>query len=209
MEQNQINLKELERIFDELAEKKWAASTQLFSREFCEKLAHECQKLYEKGDFNKASIGFGATKATHAEIRGDFTLWFDDSSATPLQKEFLFFLQTLLQELNRSFYLGLKRSESHFALYPPGAGYDKHIDNHRGSGARKITFILYLNENWQKGHGGELSLYQPDQENILISQIEPALGTFVLFRSDLFPHQVEKSFQPRMSITGWLRDDAS
>ncbi|KHD86984.1 MAG: hypothetical protein OM95_16925 [Bdellovibrio sp. ArHS] len=196
-------------MFDDLAQNNWALSSALFTREFCQKLAHECQKLYAEGALQKASIGHGANKGVHAEIRGDFTRWIEESSATPLQQELLSELQLLLQKLNQSFYLGLKRFEIHFALYPPGAGYDKHIDNHRGSGARKITFILYLNENWQKGHGGELSLYEPDQENTLITQVEPHLGTVVLFRSDLFPHQVEKSFQPRLSITGWFRDDAS
>ncbi|WP_373997764.1 2OG-Fe(II) oxygenase [Bdellovibrio bacteriovorus] len=209
MAQNQINLINLERMLDDLAQNNWAVSSTVFTREFCQNLAHECQKLHSDGAFHKASIGRGATKTVHTEIRGDFTLWIEEAHATSLQKDFLSNLQLLLQKLNQDFYLGLKRYETHFALYPPGAGYDKHIDNHRGSGARKITFILYLNESWQKGHGGELSLYQPDQENILITQIEPVLGTFVLFRSDLFPHQVEKSFQPRLSITGWFRDDAS
>lgn len=196
-------------MFDDLAVNNWASSAAVFSKDFCQKLAQECQRLHDEGQFHQASIGRGVTKSTHTEIRGDFTLWLDEKNNSPVQQSFLSHLQTLLEQLNQSFYLGLKRFETHFALYPPGAGYDKHIDNHRGSGARKITFILYLNEHWQKGHGGELSLYQPDQENVLITQIEPALGTFVLFRSDLFPHQVEKSFQPRLSITGWFRDDAS
>lgn len=209
MKQNQINLTELNRIFDQLAEQNWAQSRDLFAPDFCRLLAQECQKLHDQGALQKASIGHGPSKATHAEIRGDYTLWFDAQTATALQSEFLSFLETLLLQLNQSFFLSLKSFETHFALYPPGAGYDKHIDNHRGSGARKITFILYLNEHWQKGHGGELSLYHPDQENVLLAQVEPRLGTFVVFRSELFPHQVEKSFQPRLSITGWLRDDAS
>lgn len=209
MKQNQINLTELNRIFDQLAEQNWAQSQDLFAPDFCRLLAQECQKLHDQGALQKASIGHGPSKATHAEIRGDYTLWLDAQTATALQSEFLSFLETLLLQLNQSFFLSLKSFETHFALYPPGAGYDKHIDNHRGSGARKITFILYLNEHWQKGHGGELSLYHPEQENMLLAQVEPRLGTFVIFRSELFPHQVEKSFQPRLSITGWLRDDAS
>ncbi|WP_374030038.1 2OG-Fe(II) oxygenase [Bdellovibrio bacteriovorus] len=209
MEQKQINLSELERMFDELAQQNWTSSTQFLSQEFCRSLAQECQNLYDNGSFRQASIGRGATKVTHTEIRGDSILWIDEKNATPLQAEMLSILQTLLQRLNQSFYLGLKRFETHFAWYPPGASYDKHIDNHRGSGARKITFILYLNEAWQKEHGGELSLYHPENESKLLARIEPQLGTFVLFRSDLFPHQVEKSFANRLSITGWFRDDAS
>lgn len=186
----------------------WACSKNIFPASFCRSLAFECQNLFSQGALKPAAIGFGHSKVLHQNIRGDLTLWLDEANSSPLQQHMHQELGTLLRELNRSFYLGLKRFEAHFALYPPGAGYDKHIDNHRGSGARKITFILYLNENWQKGHGGELSLYAPDQPDQLIKQFEPTLGTFLLFRSDLFPHQVEKSLQPRLSLTGWFRDDA-
>lgn len=195
-------------MFDDLAVKNWAFSLSIFTESFCHDLAQECQKLHSQGQLTQASVGRGALKATHVEVRGDFTLWLNEEQASPRQLQMLQHLEMVREQLNRAFYLGIKRFEAHFALYPPGAGYDKHIDNFRGSGSRKITFILYLNGRWQKGHGGELSIFAPDQTNQLITQIEPILGTFVLFRSDLFPHQVEKSFQPRLSITGWFRDDA-
>ncbi|WP_374030628.1 2OG-Fe(II) oxygenase [Bdellovibrio bacteriovorus] len=209
MEQNQINLTNLDRMFDDLADHHWAVATEVFSQDFCQALAHECQNLHAAGALNKASIGHSATKTVNAEIRGDFTLWLEQDTGSDLQKQFLAQLEVLRQKLNENFYLGLQRFESHFALYPPGAGYDKHIDNHRGSGARRITFILYLNAHWQKGDGGELSLYSPEDENLLLAQVQPRLGTLVLFRSDLFPHQVEKSHSPRLSLTGWFRNDAS
>jgi SM-20-related protein len=209
LEQNQINLSSLERMFEDLAQNGWAVSSQVFDPAFCQMLARECQKQHADGQFTKASIGRGVSKATHAEIRGDFTRWMTEDSTNPLEQDFLRALHDISQSLNQFFFLGLKRFETHFALYPPGAGYDKHVDNHRGTGARKITFILYLNENWQKDHGGALSVFDPNDENHQIAQVEPRLGNFVLFRSDLFPHQVEKSFQPRLSLTGWFRDDAS
>ncbi len=196
-------------MFDSLATDHWAASGLIFPAEFCKILALECHKLHDSGEFTKASIGHGATKNVHAEIRGDFTYWLSEDANSQIQNQFLHALSVIQEKLNESFYLGIKRVESHFALYPPGGGYDKHIDNHRGSGSRKITFILYLNENWQKDHGGELSIYEPEHENLLLAQVEPRLGTFVLFRSDLFPHQVEKSFAPRLSLTGWFRNDTT
>lgn len=207
MKQNQINLSALRQSFEKLAENNWALSTEVFSADFCTKLAHECQNLYSQGELKKASIGPTNHKVTAAEIRGDYTLWLDETNS-PLQKEFLESLNTLRDELNQFFYLGLKRVESHFAFYPPQAGYDKHIDNPRNASHRKITFVLYLNESWQKEDGGELSLYNPESPDDLIARVEPRLGQLILFRSDLFPHQVEKSFTPRLSLTGWFRDDA-
>ncbi|UOF01599.1 2OG-Fe(II) oxygenase [Bdellovibrio reynosensis] len=209
MDRNQFNHTALERMFDELAQNNWAYSGDVFTLDFCKSLAQECQRLSTQGQLQKASIGHGASKGTHAEIRGDFTYWLDEKETSPVQQQFLASLQSILENLNSAFYLGLKRYETHFALYPPGAHYDKHIDNHKGSGARKVTFILYLNEHWEKGHGGELEIYDPENQDIKIAQVEPRLGTFVLFRSELFPHQVAKSIQPRLSLTGWFRDDAS
>lgn len=201
MEQKQINLTALEGMLEELAQKNWAVSKSVFSLDFCRSLAHECQNLSKEGHLNKASIGRGSTKTVRKEIRGDFILWLDEHP-------FLESLEVIRQKLNEFFFLGLKRVEAHFAFYPPGTGYEKHIDNHRGLSHRKITFVLYLNENWQKSHGGELSLYNPEKDDERIAQIEPTLGTLILFRSDLFPHQVEKSTTNRQSLTGWFRDDA-
>ncbi|WP_347357525.1 2OG-Fe(II) oxygenase [Bdellovibrio sp.] len=209
MEQNQINLLNLDRMLESLAQNNWATANDIFPSEFCLALAQECHRLHHQGELTKASIGHAGSKTINSEIRSDFTLWLEENTASELQQSFLDQMELLKQTLNQFFYLGLKRFESHFALYPPGGGYDKHIDNHRGSGARRITFVLYLNSDWKKGDGGELSLYEPENENQLIKQIEPRLGTFVLFRSELFPHQVEKSHSHRLSLTGWFRNDAS
>jgi SM-20-related protein len=207
LEQKQINLSALRQSFEKLAEDNWALSAEVFAPEFCAKLAQECQKLYSDGSLKKASIGPSGNKLTAAEIRGDFTLWLDEGNSET-QKQFLQGLNVIREELNQFFFLGLKRVESHFAFYPPQAGYDKHIDNPRGASHRKITFVLYLNEAWQKDHGGELSLYNPENPEEMIARVEPYLGQLIFFRSDLFPHQVEKSFTPRLSLTGWFRDDA-
>lgn len=205
MEQKQINptvlnASALEILLEELAQKNWAVSSQVFSFGFCQNLARECQNLALQKQLQKASIGRGNTKAIHSEIRGDFISWLEESHI------FLAQLELLRHSLNQLFFLGLQRVEAHYALYPPGTGYDKHIDNHQGANHRKITFVLYLNEHWQKSYGGELSLYNSDDSELF--QVEPQLGTLILFRSDLFPHQVEKSSTNRMSLTGWFRDDA-
>lgn len=196
-------------MLEDLTEKGWATATDVFSASLVRDLARECQTQHSQGKFQQAAIGRGVSKAAHREVRGDHTRWLEEDTASGAEHIFLRHLRDISQTLNETFYLGLKRHEAHFALYPPGTGYDKHVDNHRGTGHRKITFILYLNENWQKEHGGELSLFHPDDENQKLATVEPHLGTFVLFRSDLFPHQVEKSFHPRQSLTGWFRDDAS
>ncbi|MEN0059702.1 MAG: 2OG-Fe(II) oxygenase [Bdellovibrio sp.] len=175
--------------------------------ELCQQLAAEIFALDNAGTMQPASIGHGSSKTHLQDVRGDKTYWLEEATSSPVQNSARALLSQLQTELNRHFYLGLKRFEAHFALYPPGAGYDKHVDNHRGESARRITFILYLNTNWQPDHGGELSFFSPEQEDLRIARIEPRLGTLVLFRSEIFPHQVEKSLHPRLSLTGWFRND--
>ncbi len=192
---------------NEYAQNGWACTDQIFQPEYLKALAAECLKLHSEGLFTKAAIGHRGSKTINNNIRGDYTLWLEDAPTSPLIQTFLEFLDQFRLLLNQEFFIGLKRVESHFALYPPEANYNKHVDNHKGSGARKVTFVLYLNENWQTVHGGELSLFSPNDENQLIETIEPKLGRLVIFRSELFPHQVEKSHVPRLSLTGWFRDD--
>ncbi|MNK99825.1 2OG-Fe(II) oxygenase superfamily protein [compost metagenome] len=195
-------------MFDDLAEHGWAQSHDLITPAWAQDLALQCQKLHDSGVFTQAAVGHGSTKSVHTQIRGDSTLWLEDSQSPALQSEVSNFLTELMQELNQTLFLGLKRFESHFAWYPPGSGYQKHIDNHQGLSHRRVTFVLYLNENWQNADGGELSLFAPDEPDKKIHSIKPQLGNFVLFRSELFPHQVEESFKVRKSLTGWFRDDA-
>ena len=199
-------------MFDDLAGQGWAQSSDqgsdIVSQEWVLNLALQCQNLHDSGAFTQAAVGHGSTKSVHTQIRGDSTLWLEDCKSPELQKGIADFLQELQQELNQSLFLGLKRFESHFALYPPGAGYQKHIDNHQGLSHRRITFVLYLNEDWQTTDGGELSLFDPQVPTQKIHSIKPHLGNLVLFRSELFPHQVEESFKTRKSLTGWFRDDA-
>lgn len=202
-------------MFDDLAEQGWAQSHELVAQDWAQNLALQCQKLHDSGIFNQAAVGHGSTKSVHTQIRGDSTLWLEECQNLVLEKEVSDFLTELMQQLNQSLYLGLKRFESHFALYPPGSGYQKHIDNHQGLSHRRITFVLYLNENWQSADGGELSLFEPTSADAAtkaadkkIHSIKPQLGNLLLFRSELFPHQVEESFKARKSLTGWFRDDA-
>ncbi|MDX5298962.1 MAG: 2OG-Fe(II) oxygenase, partial [Gammaproteobacteria bacterium] len=95
--------------------------------------------------------------------------------------------------------------EAHYALYPPGTFYKRHVDNFRGRSSRVVTSLLYLNPHWQPGDGGEMQLY-PDAADAA-QRVEPRLGTFVLFMAEDLPHEVLPTRVPRGSIAGWFRRD--
>jgi SM-20-related protein len=135
-------------------------------------------------------------------IRGDHVLWIDESQAGPALKAVLEKLEALRLAVNQGLFLGLFDVELHFAVYPPGAGYQRHLDRFRDDDRRSLTVILYLNEDWQRDDGGLLRFW-PAESGAL--DIVPTGGTLVTFLSDRFWHEVLPARRERLSLTGWFR----
>lgn len=193
-------LKDKTLIIEALANQGWIVIPNFLELEQGVQLREQALTKYAAGEFKQASIGQGNTKAVHTEIRRDAVLWLEDNE-TGVAGEFLAWLTDLRTELNQALFLSLVEAELHFALYPQGGFYRKHIDNFRGSSARLVTVILYLNHDWQPQQGGQLRLYLDDET----LEIAPQAGTLVLFLSERFEHEVLPTEQERLSLTGWLR----
>jgi SM-20-related protein len=149
-----------------------------------------------------AGIGRGAKSLTRADIRGDRIDWLDPdaphvSECGPWQM-----LEALRCACNATLQLGLFDCEAHYAAYPPGRGYARHIDRFRDDDARVLSFILYLNAGWTDDDGGALLLDTGRAEPM---EIVPNGGTFVAFLSDRFPHEVAPARRLRRSLAGWFR----
>lgn len=162
------------------------------------------EKLSADNQLRDSTIGKQGHK--NLEIRSDKIFWLPDFSG--LTQNIGIWLEELRSALKNHFRTPADEIESHFSIYPAGASYGKHIDNASGVNHRLFTFIFYLNPKWQPGDGGELVLYEPGRPESKLKQIEPRGGTFVLFRSDLFHHEVLTAHKPRYTFTGWLRRHA-
>ena len=171
------------------------------SSEDVEKLVSIANQASQSGDFKKAGIGKQALFQLDKSIRGDYIQWLDRNNHNQIVLQFLDKMERLKNTLNQTCYLGLKDFETHFAIYPENTFYKKHIDRFQQNAHRIISFVLYLNESWQEGHGGELAIYLDDKTEI----IEPLAGRLLLFRSEL-EHEVLMSYRKRYSITGWMLD---
>lgn len=91
-------------------------------------------------------------------------------------------------------------------MYPPGAFYKAHLDRHRETMDRVVTVILYLNEDWTPGDGGELKLWTtPGLREGQKVTLEPRLGTLVIFLVGDHWHEVLPARRERKSLTGWFR----
>jgi SM-20-related protein len=146
------------------------------------------------------------TRKVREDIRRDEVMWIEPGAASAHQALYLATLETLRLALNERFFLGLFDYEGHFAIYAEGAFYKAHLDRHAGTRDRIVTVILYLNEGWQAGDGGELKLWTSAAgRDGRYELIEPRMGTMVCFMAEDFWHEVLPATKQRTSITGWFR----
>ena len=154
-------------------------------------------------DYKYAGISKSSSKHLDSRRRRDKISWLKEDSAS--QSQYLDFMKGLQAQLNRELYLGINYYESHFAIYEKGAFYEQHIDAFKGEKNRVITTVYYLNDTWGEKDGGELIIY--NEENQYLGTIMPLANTLVIFLSENFPHEVLPANKPRLSIAGWFRVD--
>ncbi len=155
---------------------------------------------YQANEFKQAGISKGHEVIKN--IRGDEILWLEKDKANAFEAEFLQRLEEFMSYVNYTCFLGLRSYEIHYASYPVGTFYKRHLDKFRNDSGRKLSFICYLNDGWQADNGGELVLYLPDKEEVII----PIGGRLVVFESDKIEHEVLPANRERRSLTGWLRN---
>lgn len=187
---------------DNLAEKGWAVTDDLFAADFLQELLKEEMLLFKDGQFKQAGIGKGVEHKVVSEIRSDYVHWLDEENLSEFQQQFWQQMQELKQFLNREFFLGLKEMEFHFAVYPEGSFYKKHLDRFQRDSGRTISCVLYLNKDWQEGDGGQLRIYNKENH----TDVNPLFGRLVCFKSDEIEHEVLPTKKERYSITGWMKN---
>lgn len=128
--------------------------------------------------------------------------WIDPPRATRDEADVLARLERVRLAVNARLQLGAFDLELHWALYPPGARYARHLDRSRGTRARLVSLVLYLNEGWRPEHGGALRLHLDGGG---AHDVLPEAGTLVAFASGRFEHEVLPARRERLSLTGWLR----
>ena len=189
------------RIVDDLAANGWSQQNIFLPEVLTLELAAECRKRSEQGELAPAAVGRGLAQEVREGIRGDRIQWLEAGEVDACDR-YLELMDSLRQALNRGLFLGLEDFESHFALYPPGAFYLKHVDRFRDDDRRMVSSVLYLNPSWLPEHGGQLRMtLRGDVEH----DVQPIGGCLVVFLSGEIPHEVLPSSRDRLSLTGWFR----
>lgn len=150
--------------------------------------------------YQPAGVGRQSGLEVNHFVRNDNIAWI--AGEHEIEGAWLAFTDALMQDLNRSLYLGLRSFESHFAIYPEKHFYKRHLDAFKGASNRKVSIVAYLNHQWDTSDGGELVLYN-NCDDVCGLKIQPTFATLVVFLSEEFPHEVLPATRERISIAGW------
>lgn len=173
------------------------------TNDILEALRLELQRRKHEGRMSEAHVGRGAEKVRDPLTRGDFISWIDPARDVEVVKWYVGKVNDVMSQLNRMFYLGLRDFEAHLTEYPEGSFYKRHTDRHRSGSSRRVSFLLYLNDHWKEGDGGELRIYRTDESYF---DIAPVNGRFALFLSEM-EHEVLPTNVVRRSVTGWMLNE--
>lgn len=195
-----------ESIIDGIVSEGYGVADNFLTQEEVAALASRLRDRRGAGQFRAAGIG-NQQKMVQNTIRGDEILWLDEASATPEEAAFLQRIAEFIQYVNQTCYLGLRDYEFHYAVYPPGTFYKRHLDQFRSDSRRKLSVICYLNADWQEPDGGQLAIYLPEADHQTERQItvSPVGGRIVCFESGRLEHEVLPATRERLSVTGWLK----
>ncbi|RJE74591.1 2OG-Fe(II) oxygenase [Reichenbachiella sp. MSK19-1] len=186
---------------DALSENHYVVIDHILPKQILLDLKTSFDERVEAEALRKAAIGTLNQKQVDRSVRGDEILWLDKDMADQRIHTFFDLADEIKQNLNRYCYLSLSGYEFHFAHYPEGAFYKRHLDQFQGRNNRLISMILYLNEEWQPAYGGQLKLFLDGGKE---ETIMPTFGRMVMFKSDVLEHEVMITHHDRYSITGWM-----
>jgi SM-20-related protein len=188
-----------------LADRGFVVLPGFLDRESVTALRGEGMRRRAAGEFHAASIGRSDTAECDPSIRGDSICWLGGRASTEPEWALFAQLDALCVALNSALFLGISEFEAHYACYPPGAGYVRHVDRFRDDAARVISLVLYLNDDWRDTDGGTLRIYATRGANKPTCELPPSGGTLVAMRSDTLAHEVLPTIAERWSIAGWLK----
>lgn len=196
-----------ESIIEDLLQRKYSVIDNFFSAEEVEVLRNGLLVKYEEDQFKKSAIGNKTNELVEKEIRGDFILWLNEAEAGTAENVFFNRVNNLVDYLNRTCFMGILHKEFHYAVYPEGTFYKRHLDTFQNDGRRKLSVVCYLNdETWLEENGGELTIYIHENGEEKAIDLYPFPGRVVIFESQELEHEVQRvKHSKRLSITGWLK----
>jgi SM-20-related protein len=182
-------------------ENKVGIANHFLSDGLCQHLKANLETLNTNNLLLKAGVGNDTKLQHNSLIRSDTIYWLDKKHNNIHENAFFEKIEAFIGYLNQSCYAGITDYEFHYSLYEAGDFYKKHLDQFQDNSSRQYSMISYLNADWETKDGGELQIYQTNNNQT----IAPTQGKTVFFKSNELEHEVLVTNERRMSVTGWLK----
>lgn len=206
-------------VFRQLVENNFAILDNCMDPAEARLLRDEVRKLYTDGRMTDGKIGTnvaGNLGEFRPEMRTDKMVWMEGNEpfVEKYLKRHILRADIFSQKLNlmcqslapEHSWEGFSRCKIMATCYPEGGKhYVAHYDNPNRNG-RKVTIILYLNEEWKKGDGGVLRA----KTKGIQADVAPLFNRLFVFWSDRrVPHEVLPTAKgkDRFAITIWYMDE--
>lgn len=196
---------DFDRIADALATDRWLVAGEWLEASLQQQLLAEAKSRAAAGALAPARIGRGDTRRQATDVRGDSIQWLEAADPAAGVRKLIARLDALRSALNERLYLGLVGLEAHFAHYPPGGAYRRHLDRFRNDDARSVSAVIHLGDPWQPQFGGELRIYLDGPDGEVSIDIAPNPGQLVVFMSGEIEHEVLPTRRDRYSVACWMR----
>jgi SM-20-related protein len=190
---------------DQLTTSRWLVIGDWLAADAQQLLLDEVRQRAQRGSLSRSRVGRGSEMQVAVAIRGDSIEWLHENEASPAVVELLQRLDAIRTAMNERLYLGLVDTEAHFAHYPPGSGYQRHLDRFRSLDTRTLSLVVHLGDPWLGEHGGELRLFIEGADGELSIDLPPKPGQLTVFVSAEIEHEVLPTRRDRYSIAGWMR----
>jgi SM-20-related protein len=188
-------------LIDSYIDNKVGIAENILSETLAANLKSNLTELFSNHQFQSAGTGNEKIVLHDKLYRGDMIYWLDRKHNDPFENDFFDLVDSFVEHLNRTCYTGITGYEFHYALYPAGSFYKKHLDQFRNNPSRQYSMITYLNTDWKEADGGQLRIHHADHEQ----DISPVNGKSIFFKSSELEHEVLLTNKERLSITGWLK----
>jgi SM-20-related protein len=167
-------------------ENKVGIANHFLSDGLCQHLKANLETLNTNNLLLKAGVGNDTKLQHNSLIRSDTIYWLDKKHNNIHENAFFEKIEAFIGYLNQSCYAGITDYEFHYSLYEAGDFYKKHLDQFQDNSSRQYSMISYLNADWETKDGGELQIYQTNNNQT----IAPTQGKTVFFKSNELEHEV-------------------
>ena len=158
-----------EKIIDDLLHRQYSIVDSFFNAEEVDLLRASLLQKYEDEEFKKAAIGNRINENIVKSIRGDFIHWINEKEVNNAEELFFSKMNDMINYLNKTCFLGILFKEFHYAIYPEGTFYKRHLDTFMNDDRRRLSFVYNLNDDdWKNSNGGELVLYLDKDGNEML-----------------------------------------